>query len=168
MTPDLTTAELIEEARAEATRLKLQAMHTLFGTGDLNLKTATLIDRLASALSSPAPESVRVGEGGSDVASIPVSPQERHPTKATAELCDYFERQCNRFVNGSCTTVRCVYRGRAQRPGQASLLSPSQLSTCEEFETAHILAGLIGREYGPDYDIGDEARAEARAKAVIR
>lgn len=83
---------------------------------------------------------------------------------ATPELCDHFERQCNRFVNDGCTTVRCVRRGRDKNPGDAPMRSPAELSTCEAFETAHIIAELIGREYGPDYDIGEEAKEEARRR----
>ena len=87
---------------------------------------------------------------------------------ATPALCDYHEVQCNRFVNGGCATVRCVRRGKAANPGEAPLLSPGQLSTCEAFETAHIIAAIIGREYGPDYDIGEVARLLAHKAAEFR
>lgn len=93
---------------------------------------------------------------------------------ATPELCDYFERRCDRFVNGGCTTRRCVERGRAQNPGQAPLMSPGQLSTCEAFEAAHVIAEAIGRTYSADYETAPENRAltrdeiAAEAKALGR
>lgn len=85
---------------------------------------------------------------------------------ATPELCDHFERQCDRFVNGGCTTRRCVVRGRdLNRDGRAPMYSDGQVSTCEAFETAHIIADQIGRRYGPDYEMSEESKAVAREHA---
>lgn len=86
---------------------------------------------------------------------------------ATPELCDHFERQCERFVNGGCTVRRCVVRGRdANRSGLAPMYTDGQASTCEAFEAAHIIADLIGRHYGPEYQTAPENAERAKREAL--
>jgi hypothetical protein len=64
---------------------------------------------------------------------------------ATDDLAAYFERQCNRHVNGGCTTLRCVNRGRMLNPGSAPMLSLGQLAICEEHQAAAIIRDLMER-----------------------
>lgn len=98
--------------------------------------------------------------------STPVASNATPHPYASPSLCDHFERQCNRFVNGGCTTRRCVVRGRdLNRDGLAPIYSNGQVSTCEAFEAAHLIASQIGRRYGPDYEMSDESRALAREEA---
>lgn len=50
-------------------------------------------------------------------------------------LAEHWEGQCNRYVNGFCSTTRCLVRGGYSGEGPIGDVTP----TCEEHETALIL-----------------------------
>ena len=65
------------------------------------------------------------------------------------ELAEHWEGQCNRYVNGQCSTLRCLVRG-----GYKINSGPcdNSIATCEEHETATRLRELLSHPK-PDSDI---------------
>lgn len=63
------------------------------------------------------------------------------------ELAEHWEGQCNRYVNGQCSTLRCLVRG-----GYKINSGPcdNSIATCEEHETATRLRELLSHPK-PDF-----------------
>jgi len=53
---------------------------------------------------------------------------------ALLELAEYWERRCNRYVNGACSIRSCLVRG-----GWSAGKTSGYDATCEEHETANAL-----------------------------
>ena len=63
------------------------------------------------------------------------------PDDELMRLAEHWEKQCNRYVNGTCMTRRCLVRGGYCGSGPVDYST----ATCEEHETA---AALRSREKG--------------------
>jgi len=60
----------------------------------------------------------------------------KHTPEEVAELIKFHSAQCNKLVNGTCNTLRCMKRG-----GWPDLKRFND-STCEYLETTKLLARL--------------------------
>jgi hypothetical protein len=57
------------------------------------------------------------------------------------DLAEFWEKQCNRYVNGQCQTRRCIVRG-----GWSAGPVNYDFATCEEHETALVLRAASTKE----------------------
>ena len=66
-----------------------------------------------------------------------------NPRDDLMALAAYHEANCSRYVNGRCTTLRCMRRGGHKTGEQFDWDNPP--STCEEHETAVALRTAASR-----------------------
>jgi hypothetical protein len=71
------------------------------------------------------------------------------PMGEREELAEYFEKECNRYANGECMTLRCQKRGYNYQRGAIPCYT---LASCEEHEAAVIIRASIEQSRTPPPD----------------